>query len=99
MNNFGRALRLSLRYRWTFAASVVCALGVAVLWGGSISALYPFIAVALEGKSLQTWAENDTERTSKAIATLEEKLAEFNRKQASDAASPADVRQHARDEQ
>ncbi|HEY2840090.1 MAG TPA: ABC transporter ATP-binding protein [Pirellulales bacterium] len=98
MNNFGRALRLSLRYRWTFAASVVCALGVAVMWGGSISALYPFIAVALEGKSLQTWAENDTARTTKAIATLEEKLAEFDRKEAAHTASAKDVKEHRNDE-
>jgi subfamily B ATP-binding cassette protein MsbA len=96
MNNFGRSLRLSLRYRWTFSASVICALGVAVMWGGSITALYPFIAVALEGKSLQTWAENDTTRTTKAIAEIESVLAEVDRKAADETATPADLKTRAR---
>ena len=70
MNNFARALRLTLRHRWTFAASVVCAIGVSVLWGGSISAIYPFIAVALEGKSLHDWADKSIERSESSIARL-----------------------------
>jgi ATP-binding cassette, subfamily B, bacterial MsbA len=68
MNNFVRAMRLSLRYRWTFFASIVCALAVAVLWGGNISAIYPFMAVAMEGKSLHDWAE-------RAVDTSEQKIA------------------------
>ena len=43
MKNFLRVLRLSLRYRFTFVASIVCALGVGVLWGGNIGAVYPFV--------------------------------------------------------
>ncbi|HZZ77267.1 MAG TPA: ABC transporter ATP-binding protein [Gemmataceae bacterium] len=75
MNNFARALRLTLRHRWTFAASVVCALGVAVLWGGSISTIYPFIAVALEGKSLHEWADRSIDLSNKRIASLEAEIA------------------------
>jgi ATP-binding cassette, subfamily B, bacterial MsbA len=70
MNNFSRALRLTLRHRWTFAASIVCALGVAVLWGGSISAIYPFVAVALEGKSLQEWADKSIDQSRATVEKL-----------------------------
>jgi len=70
MNNFARALRLTLRYRFTFAASVLCAIGVAVMWGGSISAIYPFIAVALEGKSLHEWADRSIDLSHKRITGL-----------------------------
>ena len=70
MNNFVRAMRLSLQYRWTFAASIVCALAVAVLWGGNISAIYPFMAVAMEGKSLHTWADRTIDTAEQRIAFL-----------------------------
>lgn len=66
MNNFGRAIRMVLRYRWTFAASVVCALGVALTWGGNISTIYPVFEVVFQGKSLGQWA--DAERQTAAAA-------------------------------
>jgi ATP-binding cassette, subfamily B, bacterial MsbA len=56
MNNFARALKLSLRYRWTFTGSILCALGVAVLWGGNIGAVYPLVEISLKGESLPEWA-------------------------------------------
>lgn len=57
MRNFARAIRLSLRYRWTFFFSLVCALGVGVFWGANIGAVYPFVEVVFQGESLQKWAE------------------------------------------
>jgi len=55
MQNFLRAIRIALRYRWTFAASVFCALMVGVLWGGNIGAVAPFVQVAFEKQSLHDW--------------------------------------------
>ena len=51
MGNFARSLRLALRYHWTVAASVVCSLIVAALWGANIGTLYgqqPSSPVTLE---------------------------------------------------
>jgi len=53
MGNFGRALRLAIRHRWALVASVLTALIVGVLWGANIGAMYPFVEIALQGKSLQ----------------------------------------------
>ena len=55
MKNFGRVLRMTLRYRGTFLAATVCALLVGVLWGGNIGTVYPFIEVAFRGESLEGW--------------------------------------------
>ncbi len=52
MGNFARTVRLALHYYWTVAASVVCSLIVAGLWGGNISALYPLVEVVGNNKSL-----------------------------------------------
>ncbi len=57
MDNFLRAIRLALQYRWTFAASVFCALMVGLLWGGNIGAVAPFVQVALEKQSLHDWVQ------------------------------------------
>jgi len=53
MKNFVRCLRLALQYRWTFALSVFCAVMVGVLWGGNITAVYPFVQIAFQEGSLQ----------------------------------------------
>ena len=67
MKNFLRVLRLSLRYRFTFLASIVCALGVGVLWGGNIGAVYPFVEVAFQGHSLQQWVDSEIKDARETI--------------------------------
>ncbi len=76
MKEFWRILRLSFRYRLTFALSVVCALGVAVLWGANIGAVYPFVEVAFKGESLQDWV-ND--RIGSSRRTVVEKQHQIDR--------------------
>lgn len=82
MTSFGRVLRLSFRYPYTFLASVVCALAVAALWGGNIGALFPFLKVAFQGQGLQQWvateildADRRAEEFRAAAADLEHQLA------------------------
>lgn len=81
MSNFGRALRLALKHRLLFAASLFCAVMVGVLWGGNIGAVYPFVDVILERRNMQDWVRTkiaDAEQTAlplRAEATeLEHKL-------------------------
>jgi len=78
MNNFSRVLRLALHYRWTFVASVVSALMVAVLWVANIGTIYPFVEVAFKNKSLKNWvnqqiaeAQQSIEKSRQEIARLE----------------------------
>lgn len=75
MRNFGRALRLSLRYRWTFLGSILSALVVGVLWGANIGALYPFVEIAFEDRSLQEWVDAEIAAAQAKLAALEEELA------------------------
>ncbi|HWB11144.1 MAG TPA: ABC transporter ATP-binding protein [Pirellulales bacterium] len=79
MNNFGRALRLALRYPFTLGSSVFCALVVALLWGGNISTVYPLVEVTTKGRSLQQWA-------AEAVAHCEKNADRF-RRQADDMAA------------
>ncbi len=83
MGNFGRVVRMALRYYWTVAASVVCALIVAALWGANIGFLYPIVEVVGNKQSLSTWVDKSIEEAESTIAaetarakTLQDKLAQ-----------------------
>ncbi len=77
--NFVRVLRMAVRYRSVFAASVVSALAVAVLWGANVGTVYPFIEVGLFGQSPYKWIETRIEQTEKAIADESAKIERLDR--------------------
>ena len=85
MKNFRRVLRMACRYRLTLVGAVLSALGVAVLWGGNIGAVYPFVKVVLEGKSIQTWVADEIDRSGQAVSDLGR---EIEKTQAQLAAAP-----------
>jgi ATP-binding cassette subfamily B protein/subfamily B ATP-binding cassette protein MsbA len=87
MNHFGRALRMALRYPYTFGASIICALAVAFLWGGNIGAVYPLVQVTTRGRSLHEWARTGIAEAEQKIKTLQNEIAETERMPA--AAGPA----------
>lgn len=78
MNDFGRALRLALKHRWTFAISVVCALFIAVLWGGNITTVYPVVEMTFQGKSTHQWTDERLEQSRAKVATLESRLTQLD---------------------
>jgi len=61
---------MACHYRMTLVGSVLAALGVAVLWGGNIGAVFPFVKVVLEGKSIQTWVAEEIDRGGQAVIDL-----------------------------
>ncbi|MBN2217988.1 MAG: ABC transporter ATP-binding protein [Pirellulales bacterium] len=67
MKNFGRVIRLALRYRFTFALSLVTALGVGLLWGANIATVYPFLEVAFKNQSLSQGIDAKVERSNEII--------------------------------
>lgn len=69
MNNYLRALKLTLRYKLTLVGLVCCSLMIAVFWGGNITAMYPIVEVAFRGQSMQTWVDQE-------IAKAQQKSAE-----------------------
>ena len=66
--NFGRVVRMAIRYKFTFAASIVSALVVAVFWGANIGAVYPVVEVVLQDQSMQQWIDEKIEDSQADIA-------------------------------
>ncbi|MFC1758802.1 ABC transporter transmembrane domain-containing protein [Planctomycetota bacterium] len=69
MQNYWRAVRIALQYRWTITGAIACSLVVAVLWGGSIGALYPVLQVAVHDKSLQEWSAEQLAESEASLAS------------------------------
>ena len=78
MKNLGRALRKTLKYRFSLLASFACSLLVAILWSANLGAVYPFVEVVLTGHSLHDWVEQEAEKSEKLIADRQEKIASLN---------------------
>ena len=83
MRNFLRTLKYSLPYRYRLAASVLCALMVAVLWSINLSAIYPVLKILGTEKNLQQWVDDEIADAQKEVespkrkATLEGHQAEL----------------------
>ena len=58
---------------------------MAVLWGGNIGAVYPFVKIVLEGKSIQTWVADEIDHSNQAVNDLGR---EIEKTQAQLAAAP-----------
>ena len=52
---------MAIRYKFTFAGSIVSALAVAVLWGANIGAVYPVVEVVLQDRSMHQWVDGKIE--------------------------------------
>ena len=75
MNNFLRVVRLALRHRLNIAGTVLSATAVALLWGGNIGAVFPFMKVVFEEKSLQQWVGDEIVKAHHKAAELSDSLA------------------------
>ena len=77
MRNLRRALRMSLKYRWSLAVSIVFSFFVALFWGANLGAVYPFIEVVLHNKSLHEWADDRIAQSTQEIAEQKLELEQY----------------------
>lgn len=79
MRNFGRVLRLALRYRWTFVFGSCSAMIVAVLWGANIGTVYPFVEVVFKNASLQQWVRAEIAKSESAVEQSQAEIVRLER--------------------
>lgn len=75
MFHFLRPILLATRYRWSIVGSVLTSLVIGVLWGGSITAVYPLVEVVFNGQTVQSWLEQDISDRNQRIVELNQKVA------------------------
>jgi len=72
VSNFARVFQIALRHRLTVVASVLCSLGVAILWAGNIAAILPIVDGVMHEKTIpDLWREY--------IVSQEERLVELEK--------------------
>jgi len=77
MTYFFRTIRSALGHRWTIAGILASSLGVAVLWGVNIGAVYPFVQGVFQGRSMHAWIDEKIEVTQKECRKFEAQIAQF----------------------
>jgi subfamily B ATP-binding cassette protein MsbA len=71
MNKFLRAIRLSLRFRFTILGIALCSVLVAFFWGANVTAVYPFVEAVFRGDSMPQWVDHQIQATTERIGRLE----------------------------
>jgi ATP-binding cassette subfamily B protein/subfamily B ATP-binding cassette protein MsbA len=74
MKNFLRVVRLTLRRRYTFAAAVICSVGVAFLWGGNLAMIRPIVEIVFTDKQPHAWADDKVADAKAKLAKTDQEL-------------------------
>lgn len=61
-----RAVRMARKYKYSLAASILCSAMVAVLWGANITAVYPFVQIVFQDKTVHDWVDSEIEKVKTA---------------------------------
>ena len=77
MKNLNRALRMTLKYRWSLLASFFCSAMVAILWSLNLGAVYPFVEIVIKGKSLHQWVADEDIESQKLITSSQNSIREL----------------------
>src|SRR5262245_58070082 len=68
---------LSLRYKWTLLSSILNALVIGVLWGASITTIYPFMEVIFQGETVDSWVAREITKSRDTIVRLDREHADL----------------------
>jgi ATP-binding cassette subfamily B protein/subfamily B ATP-binding cassette protein MsbA len=70
MKHLLQAVRRAFKYKYSLIASILCSVMVAVFWGANITAVYPFVEVVFQGKTLHDWVDKQIVSIEKEIAQI-----------------------------
>ena len=74
--NFWKIVKISFRHPWNIVFCVITALGVGLLWGMNLSAVFPFMQITFKDETMQMWAEKSAAESAQQIEDWERELAE-----------------------
>ncbi len=78
MSNFARVIQLALRHRLTVLASVLCSLGVAILWAGNLAAIMPLVDGVMHEKTIPDLCREYIASQEERLVTLGSKADLYN---------------------
>jgi ATP-binding cassette, subfamily B, bacterial MsbA len=69
----------ALRYKWSIAGATLASFLIALLWGASISTVYPVVEIVLDGKTGKQWLANEIDKAEKQKQSFENEVAKLER--------------------
>jgi ATP-binding cassette, subfamily B, bacterial MsbA len=75
MKSFLPAIKLSLRYRWSIAGTILCSLIVALVSTATITTILPVVETVFDGKTLPAWVRDEINVYTQRIETLNSEVA------------------------
>jgi ATP-binding cassette subfamily B protein/subfamily B ATP-binding cassette protein MsbA len=79
MKNLGRAIKQALRQRLTIIGIIISSVVIAFFWGANIGAVYPFVEVVIQNKSMHDWARERISESKEKCSEIEESLENLNK--------------------
>ena len=71
MNNFWRAIKLTLKYKINIFWVLLSSICLALCWGGNIATVYPLVQVSFQGDSVRSWLEKEIDAQSLRLDELQ----------------------------
>ena len=90
MKNLRRALRKTLNYKWSLLGSFVCCVFVALLWGANLGAVYPFVEIIMQDKTLVDWVDQRVDESEVRIAESKQTIEDLQAKATATAGKDAE---------
>lgn len=75
--NFWKIVKSSFCYRWNIFFCIFTALGVGLLWGMNLSAVFPFMQITFKGQTMQNWVDEAISESQIRIEEFEARRAEL----------------------
>src|SRR5262245_6167129 len=78
MHNFVRALRIAFAHRVNMVGCVLTSLVIALLWGGSLTAVFWVVDVVMNDQSVPDWVEQKIAESEREVADDDRWLAQLS---------------------
>ncbi len=77
MKSFFNIVLYACRYKWSIMGATLASFLIAVLWGASISTVYPVVEIVLDGKSAHEWLQQEIQTATDQSAQFQKEVAEL----------------------
>ncbi len=85
MRSYARALKIALAHRVNVVACVLTSLMIAILWGGSLTAVFWVVDVIMNDQSVPGWVDQKIAESEREVADADRWLSQLDHLKASDA--------------
>ena len=78
MKPFLRAIKQSLKYKWSIAGAFLCSFLIAIIWSASITTVFPIVKIVLEDETAITWVDKSIQTYEVNLQALDAEVVGLN---------------------